>query len=77
MRINAMKSIETNKLRLYVKQHGLERKLESVAAIARYLGYDEHCFRAKLDKSTFRLPELKKIFRELKFKQEEIIEVMT
>lgn len=72
-----MRITETNKLRLYVKQHGLERKLDSVAAVARFLGYDAHCFRAKLDKNTFRLPELKTIFKTLRFSDEEIIEVMT
>lgn len=72
-----MRIAETNKLRLYVKQHGAERKLDSLAAIARYLGYDEHCFRVKLDKNTFRLPELITIFKGLRFSEKEIIEVMT
>lgn len=57
-------------------KHGLDRDLRSLAAIARYLNYDEASFRARVKKMTLRHSELKRIFTILKFKPEEIIEVM-
>lgn len=57
-------------------KHGLDRDLRSLAAIARYLNYDEASFRTRVKKMTLRHSELKRIFTILKFKPEEIIEVM-
>lgn len=58
-------------------RHGLDRDLHSLGAIARFLNYDEGCFRAKVSKMTFRHAELKRIFTMLKFSDGEILEVMT
>jgi hypothetical protein len=59
-----------------ILKHGLDRDLHSMAAIARYLNYDENSFRVRVRKMTLRHSELKRIFTILKFKPEEIIEVM-
>jgi hypothetical protein len=63
-------------LEALILKHGLDRGLHSMAAIARYLNYDENSFRVRVRKMTLRHSELKRIFTILKFKPEEIIEVM-
>jgi hypothetical protein len=57
-------------------KHGLDRDLHSMAAIARYLNYDENSFRVRVRKMTLRHSELKRIFKLLKFTEPEVIEVM-
>lgn len=57
-------------------KHGLDRDLRSLAAIARYLNYDEASFRTRVKKMTLRHSELKRIFKILKFENHEILEVM-
>ncbi len=67
---------EQSQFELIMLKHGLDRNLHSLAAIARYLNYDEASFRTRVKKMTLRHSELKRIFTILKFKPEEIIEVM-
>jgi hypothetical protein len=59
-----------------ILKHGLDRDLHSMAAIARFLNYDENSFRVRVRKMTLRHSELKRIFKLLKFTEPEVIEVM-
>jgi hypothetical protein len=63
-------------LEALILKHGVDRDLHSMAAIARYLNYDENSFRVRVRKMTLRHSELKRIFKLLKFQHDEIIEVM-
>ncbi len=63
-------------LEALILKHGVDRDLHSMAAIARYLNYDENSFHVRVRKMTLRHSELKRIFKLLKFTEPEVIEVM-
>lgn len=61
--------------RMSLLRHGILMGLTSISDIGRYLGYEEQTFLRRVRTMSFRMTELKDLFKRLKYTTEEIAEV--